>query len=334
MSQAAPTLVNAIASIFAHVLGQPEISADADFFDLGGDSLAAATLMMGLESVGVRLPVAALIEAPTPSALSALVTSGAAGEVLPLVTVKPGGATEPVFLLPGAGGSVLEMVLFARQVNTQRTLFGLQALDKRGSRLTVTSIEALADYYLPFIRVAQPHGPYTLAGYSMGGLVALELAQRLQAAGDTAARVIMIDTLTPIVHFPLTLKLRFWGRRLATHLVRAGRLRPLQAGKYLSGRVGGLARDLGIGRAAAGGQADQNRSAETRAFLAYRPRRFDGSIAFIQAESVEDGRGFYPDLLWSRLARNVHHVRVPGDHWSILSTSAEALAREFAVALS
>jgi acetoacetyl-CoA synthetase len=333
VSQQDPTLVHAIVSAFADVFVQPDARPDSDFFDLGGDSLAAAMLMLALERVGVQLPVAALLEAPTPAGLAKLVASGAAGTVLPLVTLKPGDAAAPVFLLPGAGGSVLEMVPFARRVETRRALLGLQSLDTCGLRLPVTSIEALAAVYLPLVRRAQPHGPYTLAGYSMGGVAALELAQRLQASGETVARVIMIDTLTPLAHFPPMLKLRFWGRRLAFHARRARALDKTAAGPYLLARIGGLARDFGLEATVSRKRADERRTAEARAFVAYRPRRYDGSIGFIQAEIAQDGTGFYPDLLWRRRSREFRLLRVAGDHFSMLSGSAEALARAFAALL-
>lgn len=333
MSQQVAMIADAIVSVFADVLGHQGAGLDADFFDLGGDSLAAATLVLALERVGIQLPVAALIDAPTPAGLAALVANGAAGTVLQIATLKPGDAASPVFLLPGAGGSVLEMVPFARRVETPRALLGLQSLDARGHRLAATSVEALAAFYLPLVRSAQPHGPYTLAGYSMGGVAALELAQRLQAAGEVVARVIMIDTLTPLAHFPPPLKLLFWARRLGVHARRARALQPMQAAAYLAGRARGFARDLGVAAAPGQGQRGGARTAEGRAFVAYRPRPFDGSIAFIQAETTQEGQGFYPDLLWGHLARDFQCTRVPGNHWSMLSGSASELARSVALAL-
>lgn len=333
VSHATPMLVNVIVTVFAEVFELSEIDADADFFDLGGDSLAAATLMLGLERFGVQLPVAALIGAPTPAGLAELVASGTAGRVLPLVTLKQGDATTPVFLLPGAGGSVLQMVRFARLVVTPRAIYGLQSLDTRGAGLSFSSIEELAASYLRVVRNAQPQGPYTLAGYSMGGAVALELAQLLKACGQTVARVVMIDTPTPLTHFSPVAKLRFWKKRLAFHMRRARQMRPMQARNYLLRRLGGLARDFGMEGAESRERMNRNRTTEALAFLAYRPSRFDGSIAFILAESTDEGLGCYPEILWQRLAHEFRCARIAGDHWSMLSNSAEALAREFAAAL-
>ena len=338
-------LRDVIVNAFRDVLRRPDLSAEDDFFEAGGDSLAATALIMALEPLGIQLPVAALCSAPTPAAGAAATTLNGLLHQPSLVTLKAGDEQRPIFIAPGASGSVLELVRTARGIQTERRVYGLQPRDDQGRKLTMDSIEQEAAFYLPLIRAAQPHGPYVLAGYSLGGMVALALAQTLAAAGESVERLIIVDTLTPIEHFPLCAKLRFWLRRASYHLVLTGEL-PLQhVPRYLAERMKALARDFrprvpqsGRRRHAAGSASavttDRTMMEHAvRVFLAYRPKYFPGSVAFIQSESV-DGKVHYPDLLWNALCRHVTVYQIKGDHYAMLSDNPAGVSAAISSALN
>ena len=333
------SIVAVLIGMFEEILEQTGIRPDDDFFELGGDSLAAAALVLALEKIGVHLPMSALFDAPTVAELAVVASSAGKHAEPPIVVLKAGITAQPVFIAPGVGGSVVGMVPFARKVETSRQIYGLQPRDRNGNELPLTSIEDAARFYLPLIRSVQPHGPYILAGYSMGGLTALELAQILVSAGEEVALLVMLDTLTPLQHFPLTGKLRFWTRRAFHHGKKLRQLPLRQLMPYLMMRTNGLAKDLKIipvpdRHRSSASITPSIKAAGAAAFTKYRPRFYPGPITFIQAEVIDEWVPYYPDLLWGHFAQKFILHRVGGDHWNMLSRHPEQVAAAFARCLN
>jgi thioesterase domain-containing protein/acyl carrier protein len=116
----------------------------------------------------------------------------------PLVTIcrgQPG--SRPLFLVHGAGGNVLNFKIISDQLGPEQPVYGLQAQGVDGRLPAQTSIEAMAAQYVEAVRSVDPHGPYRLAGFSGGGVIAFEMAQQLVKAGASIALLGMIDTLCP-----------------------------------------------------------------------------------------------------------------------------------------
>ncbi|MCB0214136.1 MAG: hypothetical protein KDJ52_32660 [Anaerolineae bacterium] len=91
-------------------------------------------------------------------------------------------------------GVVFPYYELARQLGTEQPVYGLQSVGIAGEAQPLTRIETMAEMYLQAIRQIQPEGPYQLAGWSFGGVVALELAQQLHQAGQTVGLLAIIDT--------------------------------------------------------------------------------------------------------------------------------------------
>lgn len=128
----------------------------------------------------------------------------------PLVLIQRG-HTVPFFCVHGAGGNVLNFRDIARRLGDDRTFYGLQAQGVDGSA-PLKSIEEMASLYLPELLRVHPHGPYLLGGYSGGGNIAYEMAQRLIRSGRKVALLVLLDTfragikpvrLTPKGHLKL-----------------------------------------------------------------------------------------------------------------------------------
>ena len=115
--------------------------------------------------------------------------------------MQRGSGHTPLFVVHGAGGNVLNIKDLARAIDPSQTVFGFQASGIDGVSAPGASIEQMAETYLNEIRAVQPHGPYLLAGYSGGGVVAFEMARRLDAAGEPIGLLAFIDTFHP--HMPL-----------------------------------------------------------------------------------------------------------------------------------
>lgn len=116
----------------------------------------------------------------------------------PLVAIQRGEpGRRPLFCVHGAGGNVLNFRLLADRIGPAVPFFGLQAQGVDGRLAPLDTIEAMASQYLDALQAACPQGPYRLAGYSAGGVIALEMAHRLQTQGQRVELLAMIDTLHP-----------------------------------------------------------------------------------------------------------------------------------------
>ncbi|MDZ4094724.1 MAG: KR domain-containing protein, partial [Paracoccaceae bacterium] len=198
------------------LLGVGQVGVEDDFFALGGHSLIAVRLFaMVKKAYRVDFPISVLFEAPTIARCAQMITDqigpvsdeGAAPLVVPvtrrfkyLVPMhdREGGPKTPFFVVAGMGGNVLNLRHMAQALGGDRRFYGLQARGLLGQDLPhATLTEAAADY-LAELRQVQPHGPYLLGGYSGGGLTAWEMARQLEAAGETVALVVLLDTPMPV----------------------------------------------------------------------------------------------------------------------------------------
>jgi phthiocerol/phenolphthiocerol synthesis type-I polyketide synthase E len=184
--------------IWKKVLGEDTIGPDDNFFELGGHSLLAVGLANRIEKAfGRRLPLAALLDSPTPRRNFDLLTGAAhAGGSRLCVPIAPGGTRTPFFLFHSHGGNVLEYYRLATLIAKDRPVYAIQCRGVDGSPLMPVPIEEMARTYLNEIRAIQPDGPYLLGGYCFGGILAVEAALQLQASGQATAIVVMINSVT------------------------------------------------------------------------------------------------------------------------------------------
>ncbi|WP_246126429.1 non-ribosomal peptide synthetase [Embleya hyalina] len=171
-----------------------EISATADFFDLGGTSLDLLRLR---RAVGSRLDVpdvetSTLLIAPTVRALAERIT-GEARAYDPVVPMRDDGDKAPLFCVHPGAGEVLALLDLSRYFTGDRPFHALRARGfNEGEAPFATHTDMLAAY-TDAIQARQPHGPYALAGYSSGSIVAFAIAQELQSRGEQVAFLGSID---------------------------------------------------------------------------------------------------------------------------------------------
>jgi amino acid adenylation domain-containing protein len=115
----------------------------------------------------------------------------------PLVSIQPLGSRPPFFCAHAVGGSVFSYVTLARRLGRTQPFYALQARGLMGSQEPHTRIEEMAADYIRAIREVQESGPYLLGGWSMGGLVAFEMACQLQRQGQQVALIALFDSITP-----------------------------------------------------------------------------------------------------------------------------------------
>jgi thioesterase domain-containing protein/acyl carrier protein len=185
-----------LTAIWETVLDKKPIGIRDNFFELGGHSLLAARLMHRIEqSLGQRLPLAALLQAPTVEQLSGLLRKEKwSSSWSSLVPIQAEGSRPPFFCVHGVGGNVVGFRDLARHLGPDQPFYALQPQGLDGTRECLTSIPVMAERYIQEIRRVQPEGPYRIGGYSFGGLVAYEMAQRLEAQGVEVALLALFDT--------------------------------------------------------------------------------------------------------------------------------------------
>nr|WSZ19645.1 amino acid adenylation domain-containing protein [Streptomyces canus] len=185
-------------AIVADVLGlEPSrVGVHDSFFDLGGHSLLTPRLTARIRTdLGAALPLRAVFDTPTVAGLARRLRGGTPGAA-PLDAVLPlrtRGDKEPLFCLPPASGLAWGFAGLARHLDPERPLYGLQSRGLIPGHPRTDSLRATVADHLARIREIQPEGPYHLLGYSMGGLVAYEVAVTLQKQGHDVALLAMLD---------------------------------------------------------------------------------------------------------------------------------------------
>ncbi len=320
------SLESALARIWSGLLKVHDIGLHDDFFDLGGDSLLAVRAFERMQALtGVNLPLATLLAAPTIAGQAAAFRAAGASESLPtiqaardadngwspLVPIQPLGKKPPLFLLHAIGGNVLNYVPLARALGDNQPVYGIQAVGLDGMTPPLGSLPAMAERYIAEIRRVQPHGPYFLAGGSMGGMIAYEMALQLRARGETIGLLAMMDTYGPEY------------RRTDAELHTATSLR-IAAG--LVGRMRRMLDAARIRRAHATGRPlpcnlryRELERAHYRALVAYHPRTYDGRAVLFRASTQPRSTRPTGTLGWSRyMPRGIEVIDLSATHDNLI----------------
>jgi phthiocerol/phenolphthiocerol synthesis type-I polyketide synthase E len=185
-----------IAEIWQKLLGVKQIGINDNYFDLGGNSLMAVRLFTEIDKIFDRkLSIATLFKAPTVGQLAGILSNNSRTvSRTSLVEIQSGGLKPPLFFIHAAGGNVLIYRDLARHLGTDQPIYGLQAQGLDGEQPIHLRIEDMATKYVQEIQIVQPEGPYLLVGYCMGGTIALEMAQQLQAQGKEVALLVLMET--------------------------------------------------------------------------------------------------------------------------------------------
>ncbi len=211
-----------LAQIWADILGLDDLDAEADFFEMGGNSLLATELTIRLErEFAVGLSLESLLLHPTVSAQARLLQTAiqASNRALLLAPVAAGYTETALFCIHG----IANYRALAVRLGEQQPTYGLSpniVLDLRGREApTSLPLEAIAARYLATIREVQPHGPYYLAGFSFGGRVALEIAHLLHQMSEEVGLLAIIDTYLCCIGWRYKLH---WVRYHLGQIVRRG----------------------------------------------------------------------------------------------------------------
>ena len=138
-----------------------------------------------------RLPLTALIEAPTIEQLARFVAKGECQDSL--VLIREGGEKPPMFLVHDGDGETMLYRNLAILLKKEHPVYGLQPNSRRNIPLAQTRISEMAVHHIDKIRSVQSQGPYLLGGMWAGGVIAYEVARQLESQGEIVAMVALLD---------------------------------------------------------------------------------------------------------------------------------------------
>ena len=184
-----------LASIWCKLLGRETVSVLDNFFELGGHSLLAVRLLNNIEKTFSRkLPLAALFQAPTIDGLARILRKDDPEFTWSrLMPIQPSGSRPPLFFI---SGSTFKQII-SRYLGDDQPFFGFEDFGVDGERATYITVEDLASFYIKELRAFKPNGPYMLAGFCFGGLVAFEMARELINQGEQVLLLVLIDSVNP-----------------------------------------------------------------------------------------------------------------------------------------
>ena len=290
-----------------------------NFVELGG------RLMLALQTACKQtLPLATLSRVPTIEGLATMLRGYHSPRMFSsVVPIRHSGQRPPLYVTSGLGGNIIRFHDLARLLHPDQPLYALQPPGLDGSRPYLKRIEDMAAHYVNEIRNTQRRGPYFVAGYSLGALIAFEIGRLLLAQGEEVGLLALLDPLQPL-HLSLEGSGVKDGRGLAG---------PATAGKLLSGPQLPAYLRHGIRRGVSkltsqlyktlGGPLPQRLSTveqvNSAAAASYAPKPYNGRLTLFRAAD-----NFTPELLdsesgWRSLAvggLEVHEI--PGSHGDII----------------
>jgi len=205
------SLCKALQSLYCRVVKIRTVGPEDDFFALGGHSMMAAQLFSLIEGeLGLAAPLSVLYEAPTPRLLAAKLSHESYQKAWQsLVAINRSGSRTPLFLVHAAEGNVLLYRSLASYLGEDQPVYGLQSAGLDGKSRIDGRFENVARRYAHEIRQVQPHGPYMLGGYCLGGTIAMEIGRQLIEAGETVGLLAMFENFNVrAIRWPLPLHLR------------------------------------------------------------------------------------------------------------------------------
>ncbi|RKP53201.1 acyl-CoA synthetase [Cohnella endophytica] len=301
--------------IWSKLLNVHPISVRDSFFELGGNSLLTMQLVVEIgKAFMTSLPASVVFERNTIEQLASYIYSSRLAHTSTMVSIQPNGAKPPLFCIHDLSGDVIPYWNLASELGVDQPVFGLRfSADSDASHVT---IEQLASGYIQEIGKIQPQGPYFLLGYSLGGMIAYEMAMQLRERSQEVSLLAMIDSRNPkryphsknsfiitivkntemIIKTPMGKKLPIIRRKLRNILIKM---------KLLS--------------------ANSSENAERRAlnFIkasnSYKPKPYPGRFVFFRAIEDMINQKSEENYGWESLEEDgVQVYKVPGIHSTIV----------------
>lgn len=314
-----------LTEIWSDVLKFSPIGVHDSFFDIGGHSLVAVSLMARIEKeIGKRLPLSVLLENATIHSLAQLLEDEKKTEQTwnSLIPVRSTGTKEPIYIVHGAGLHVMLFRTLGEHIGDDRPVYALQAQGLNGEAEPLESIEEIAAHYVTQLLEHNPNGPYALGGYSFGGIIALEMAKQLRAQGKKIAFLGMFDTM---IHHSLTedntrgvsKKLQYSLKKYSWEFLNFLKA-PVANYRYrlfsVKRSISRLQYRLGLQKQEEDTFASQVDKANFTAFFNYKITPYAGTVHLFRAKEKRFYLNDFEHLGWQPYAKEIIIEEVEGDH--------------------
>jgi thioesterase domain-containing protein/acyl carrier protein len=310
-----------IAAIWADALGLDKIDITDNFFEIGGHSLIAVKVMTLIEKeLGTRLPLSILFKYPTIQQLGVFLESKAElnKEWKSIVPIQPSGSRPPIYLVHGAGLNVMPFHSLAKYLDKDQPLYGIQSKGMNEENTKYESIEEIARNYIEELSENSPSGEIILGGYSLGGIIAFEMAKQLKNSRITVKKLILFDSYATFIKDPHRPKNKLLAKiHLKLLVTHPSVLRDIKY-KSISKKLNGLFIKLKLKTKKSESPILQRINKIKALHLAacknYTPGFYEGEITLLRAK-IRTNYFFEPEFLgWKAFSRSINIIEVEGTH--------------------
>jgi thioesterase domain-containing protein len=317
--------------LWEKLLKVEDIGCEDNFFELGGHSLLAIRLIDAIDrDLGRSLSISSFFHAPTIRDQALLlrqqrsISSG-------VIAVQARGERPPLFVVPGYGGAVSPFHALAKALGSEQPLYLVDLNSVGSDPPQALTLESVAAQVIESIRRVRPGGPYQIAGYSLGGRIAYEIAQQLQREGEPIGLLAMLDCGAP--GYP---RVQSFISRTFLHIRHALQLAPDESRAYFAARVRSLKKYISTERGyppvfaedVAEKAMQAARAIEARAqvlydaWLTYAPGPYPGMLSIVRATVRPARLGVMdddPHLGWGTLVGDrIQLAHIDCDHMKML----------------
>jgi len=308
-----PGTETSVARAFSQLLGCEVNDVAADFFALGGHSLLAMRLAAQLSRQFAReVTPGQIMVASTVGKLSTLLDSSSGDEQVsrlgyePLLPLREShGPT--LFCFHPASGFAWQFSVLSRYLPARWSITGIQSPRPHGPMATAATLDAVCEYHLATLLAQQPHGPYYLFGYSLGGTLAQGIAARLRQRGEEVAFLGLLDTWPP--------ETQNWAEK------EANGLDPEVLAEIAREREAFIAAQQGQGSSELFTAIEGNYADAVRLLTTAHSARFDGKATLFVAERTL-AKGMDPHRAWSPWVGALDVYRQDCAHVEIITPQA------------
>jgi amino acid adenylation domain-containing protein len=310
-----------LALLWREALGEESVSVTEDFFDSGGDSLLAMSLLARVErTFGRKVSLARFFQAPTIEAVAASLRDDTWDKPETQLYAMRGEGTKPPLIIVDSGSYFRPLV---RRLGGDQPVFGL-SLPELPALPERFSLSDIAANLVEELCASGVGGPYYLAGWSGAGVIAYEMARQLRSRGKEVPLLTLFDSSNPdywrsFQGWPkLPIRTYLWLEKLFYHLRKTRGIPFRQAWRHLRERMKEFQLPVpkgGQGKGAPGGAGEGSWQSQYCTVFDYRPEPCDTPVVLFRATALRRGWFRDPQLGWGAVARGgltVHEM--VGEH--------------------
>jgi thioesterase domain-containing protein len=329
---AADEIELAVLDCWHTVLNIPQVDLDNNFFAVGGHSLLAARMFAKLdEKLGLKLPISLLVEAPTPRLLADRIRKIKQSPIKCIVRMQIKGTLPPLYLIHHLFGDILLYRTLAECFSPERPVIGIQAPTGLAETAECISLKSLAARYVQEILAEQRSGPFHLAGFSSGSVMAFEMASQLKQLGHEVGLLALIDGDINAPGPPLSKAARYKKiviRKLCKIIFKLGDELKEGPKQFIAKRVKYWWLIWTVRRLKASAALETKLTLQQILFLAendYRPQPYPGPLLLLRFHDEAWKYGPDPLMGWGGLVQGgIEVLDFPGGHVTGMSSARAA----------